>query len=361
MSKNQNIQLPTIEQENTALSGNLENIDIEKLKQSKTEQKRQGLFKRKKKDTENIYSPSGHPIDFYMQENRYAEKIVKEIKQTIKKIENSNLPVYWTNIYALTEVLKDIDKHFRRKEEILFPYLDSDHSFGLINYFLNLHKEIRKTIRNMGQAAKNKNLSNFKSLFVSLNLLLRDCILKEEQTLFPTALSQLSEDQWREIRSKGGTVGYAWLEVGSEKANIQDTDIKLDGFRLDSGFLKLDKIEHLINHIPLEITIINHEDILIYYNKDTEDRIFPRSINQIGKKYSTIYSSKDAKKVGKIISNFKRKKTAFEEFYFQKDNAFIYVKYQAIFGKSGEYQGLIEIVQDIKILKQLNDEKTKLE
>ncbi|MBN2652178.1 MAG: PAS domain-containing protein [Spirochaetales bacterium] len=361
-------QKPEIAIERTTLrteTEEIDKIDIEKLKQSKSAEKKMPFFARKKKakEKENTYSPSGHPVDFFMQENRYAEKILKEIKQTIKKIENSNLPVFWQNAQALTEVIKDIELHFKREEEILFPCLEANNMFGLSAHFINLHKEIKKTIRNMSQAAKNRNISNFKSLFVNLSLLLKDSITKEEQTLFPTALSQLTENEWSQIRAEAKKIGYAWLDASSDalKTHIQKTDIKIDGFRLDAGFLTLDKIEFLLNKIPVEITVINSDDQIVYYNHDNNSRIFPRSIGNIGEKYSHVYDSKDAKKISKIISNFKKQKSASEEFYFQKDEAYIYLRYLPIFGDAGDYQGLVEIVQNIADLKLITGEKTELE
>jgi len=68
--------------------------------------------------------PLGHPVDIFKRENKALNLIVAEFEEIYN---NKNLPLTDDLIMKLKEIfnsLMDVDKHYRRKENLLFPYLE---------------------------------------------------------------------------------------------------------------------------------------------------------------------------------------------------------------------------------------------
>lgn len=320
------------------------------------------LIKEQLEKKNGDFTPDGHPVDAFMQENRHAEIIIREMRKKLKKIEKYNLDVHWKDFLLLLNELKEIDIHFRRKEELLFPRLQENNSLTLLTEnFTTLHHEIKKSIRNMIMAVKTKNLKNLKSLFTATASMIHEGIVKEEQILFPSALSQLTNEAWRELRKLGKTVGYCWIERAKDQLALhmeQGNISKLDGFRLETGFMDLNTIDSVLNNLPIEITVINADDKIIYYNHQSS-RIFMRTPAFIGERYEDCHTGKNSRTVKKIIADFKRGKKDNIELYFNMENRKIFVQYKPLF--NGEnYNGFIEIATDITYFRSIEGEKIEI-
>lgn len=73
----------------------------------------------------------GHPIHTFKMENREIDKLIKfKIKVHLEQFEKED------NIENIAELLKDItllldiDKHYSRKENLIFPYLEKYGIYG---------------------------------------------------------------------------------------------------------------------------------------------------------------------------------------------------------------------------------------
>lgn len=308
--------------------------------------------------TQQDFTPDGHAIDAFMQENRHAEQLLREINRKLKKIERIGLDVHWNDMLLLLNELKEIKIHFKRKEDLLFPKLQEEKLNLLTENFTTLHNKINVNISNMIAATEAKNYKNLKQLFVQTDKMIVQGITKEEQVLFPSALSKLSDLHWKEIRTAGKEIGYCWISQSQDQLtqHLDQNSIKLDGFRLDSGFMTIAMIDSLFKALPLEITVVNQKDIIVYYN-NIQNRIFKRGSNFIGAKFEDCHSGKTEKTVKKIISNFKKEKCDNIELYFNMENKKIYVQYKPIYDNFDNYAGFIEIAMDITYYRSLEGEK----
>lgn len=313
-----------------------------------------------KKD-HDLFSVDGHAIDAFMQENRHAENLIKEIKRKFRKVERFNFEVHWKDLILLLNELKSIEIHFRRKEELLFPQLQNEKLGLLSENFTALHTAILKNIRNMIQAASTKNIKNFKTLFNQTCSMIHEGILKEERMLFPSALSQLNETQWKKIREQSKEIGYCWIEQIKDELvlRMEHEKNKLDGFRLETGFLPIGLIDKTFNALPCEITVVNADNKIVYYNcKDS--RIFKRKTSFIGERFEDCHTGKNEKTVKKIISAFKKEKSEMFELWFNIENHKIYVQYKPFYDDEERYIGFIEIAMNISYYRLLEGEKINI-
>ena len=71
--------------------------------------------------------PPGHPVDTFKQENKELLKVIRTLNKFYHKInapEELNLETYLIQLKAFFNNLMDVDKHYLRKEQLLFPYLE---------------------------------------------------------------------------------------------------------------------------------------------------------------------------------------------------------------------------------------------
>ena len=71
--------------------------------------------------------PAGHPVDTFIRENKELMQVTGQIRNLIKAVENNtdaDLSNYLPLLLEKFNLLLDVDKHYQRKEYLLFPYLE---------------------------------------------------------------------------------------------------------------------------------------------------------------------------------------------------------------------------------------------
>jgi hypothetical protein len=119
-------------------------------------------------------------------------------------------------------------------------------------------------------------------------------------------------------------------------------------------------IEHALDHLPVEISIVDADDAVRYYSHG-EKRIFKRTPAVIGKKVQNCHPSKSMHIVQKILDDFKSKKRDSAEFWINLRGRMIYIRYFAIRDSLNNYEGTLEVTQDITDLKEIKGEKRLLD
>ena len=130
--------------------------------------------------------------------------------------------------------------------------------------------------------------------------------------------------------------------------------------RFETGTLSKDEIEATLNTLPVDITFVDKEDTVRYFNK-SEKRIFVRTKAVIGRKVQQCHPRKSIHIVNKILGSFKNGKKDVAEFWIQKDNRLVHIRYFPVRNKDGKYLGTIEVTQDITNLKKIEGEKRLLD
>ncbi|HIE34377.1 MAG TPA: DUF438 domain-containing protein [Candidatus Altiarchaeales archaeon] len=124
--------------------------------------------------------------------------------------------------------------------------------------------------------------------------------------------------------------------------------------------LSKDTINAIMDTLPVEVSFIDKEDSVRYFNKNG-DRIFPRSRAIIGMKVQNCHPEKSLYKVNQILDDFKSGKRDRAEFWIDLNDRKIYIRYFAVRSKGGEYLGTLEVTQDITEIKKIEGEKRLLD
>ena len=119
-------------------------------------------------------------------------------------------------------------------------------------------------------------------------------------------------------------------------------------------------IESMPNSLPVEISFVDENDEVSYFNKNG-DRIFPRPRSVIGKKVQQCHPKKSLNKVIEIVEAFKNGKRDVANFWINLNDRLIYIRYFAVRDNNGKYLGTLEVSQDITELKKIEGEKRLLD
>ena len=115
-----------------------------------------------------------------------------------------------------------------------------------------------------------------------------------------------------------------------------------------TGKLNKEILDALLETLPVDITFVDKDDIVRYYNKS---EIFPRQPTVIGTRVQDCHSKKSQHRVNQILDDFKNNRRESVEQRISKDNRKIYIRYFAVRDKNGNYLGCFEVAQDTTKIK----------
>ena len=310
--------------------------------------------------------PVGHPVRVYTEENQL-------IRDLIENITNINIKENFGQFMMFFDKLCLIEKHYARKENQLFPYLET---YGWTSPSQNMwafHDQIRDEIKVIWANIKEQdfvNLSlNLQQLFKSIDHLMQ----VEEHRLLPNAMSMLSEDDWKEMRTGDEEIGWMfdkdpdpyppveYIHPGEDKVRKKKLPFSLDGrIRLNEGYLLEDQLNLMLQFMPVDLTYVDENDIVLFYNRG-DNRVFPRSAGIIGREVKFCHPPKSVDQVLMILREFKAGRRDEAEFWIEFKGKFIHIQYFAIRDEDGTYRGVIEMSQDVTHIRNLEGQQRLLD
>jgi DUF438 domain-containing protein len=301
--------------------------------------------------------PTGHPVHTLMLENRAAEAILCEAEAVDDYVKEKD------KLLSVLDRLAEIDKHFVKKENQLFPILEKKGVTGPSKVMWALHDDIRGLIKDVRRRVTEGKME--KVALEALIKMVSDMIYKEEHILFPMALETLSEEEWGTVAAGEEEVGYAWFRPEAKwrpAASLTKPSESGDEgtLNLDTGSLTLDQVNLILTHLPVDISFVNEKDEVAYYSASPE-RIFPRSPGVIGRKVQNCHPPKSIDMVEKILRAFKDGSKSTAAFWIQMRGRMLHIRYFAVRDAGGKYRGCLEVSQDITEIQKLTGNKRLLD
>jgi len=327
-------------------------------------------------EKEKTLAPPGHPIYTLMEEHKLVLKFAGDLKNTASEIKDAkdfdSVGKEMGQLNHIVEHLKDSESHYVREENVLFPYLEK-HEITQPPVIMwsehNQIREIKKNLYDVVEQRKSIGLHEFAKrladVVTSLGEMLQSHFYKENNILFPTALKVITEDEWIDVKKQFDELGYCCLtpefakESLLQKARISVSEAVAEGqIVFETGSISRDELETLLNTLPVDITFVDKEDTVRYFNQSKE-RVFPRTKAAIGRKVQLSHSKESLHKVEQILNDFKNNRRDVAEFWINSKGRLIYIRYFAV-RKNGEYLGTLEVTQDITDVKKIEGEKRLL-
>ncbi len=270
-------------------------------------------------------------------------------------------------VRALKELYK-LDKHYARKEQLIFPYLERQGITAPPKVMWGKDDEIRNLIK--ASLAKAESGEKDERLFAEMEYEIRGMIQKENEILKPMLVENLTEEDWKTVARESDQFGYAftgglegaspsdakaWLKEDEDRIP-RSTDNEID---LPSGYFKVGELEALLNTLPYDITYVNADGRVQYFSEG-KHRVFPRTRTIIGRLVEDCHPPKSLHRVLAVVEAFKSGEKDEEHFWIQKDGLFILIRYYAVRDAEGKYLGVAEVTEEISGLRKLEGSKTLL-
>lgn len=331
-----------------------------------------------KQKTETVPQNS---INILLEEHKILQQILEKLTTIADKIQHaedaSHASEEVSHLNAIVADLLDAEKHYLREENVLFPVLEK-HGIAEPPAIMwmehNQLREKKKQLCNIIDNYNNMNFQDFKKQLAktanSLSNVLLSHIFKEDNILFPTAQRVISEQEWRDIRKEFDEIGYCSFtppnvilipqvnETRREK--VEETPTRENVLQFKTGSLSKDEIEAILNSLPVDISFIDAEDAVKYFNK-AEKRIFVRTKAVIGRKVQMCHPQKSVHVVNKIIEAFRTGKKDVAEFWITLNDRLIHIRYFAVRDKNKKYLGTMEVTQDLTDIKKIEGQKRLLD
>jgi len=324
-----------------------------------------------RKDIAKEESPT-HPVYLFKQENREIEKLALRLEDL--KRGDYTIDLFKKELKGFLEILHDVDIHYTRKEQVLFPFLERHEFFGPSQVMWGKDDEIRGMLKEAlsrvdglqdGESVAGLIKANIELLVEEV----RGMIFKEEQILFPAALEKLTVDEWAEVFRSSEEVGYCYIEKPVEdkllseqlKKSYREEPLVTDSENivLPTGSLSLKELELIFNRLPVDITFVDKDDRVKYFS-DNPDRIFVRTKSVIGRKVQNCHPPQSVEIVEKILDSFKNGSRDNADFWINMEDRILFIRYFALRDREGNYLGTLEVTQDITDIRKLEGEKTLL-
>jgi len=315
--------------------------------------------------------PPGHPVDTFKRENRELEKIVKQLESKYEEIGQTNidnLPGLLLEIKGLFNALMDVDKHYVRKENLLFPYLEKYGITGPPKVMWGKHDETRDLLKGAIEVLGESSSMSVEEAGITLDMVLKpasqaipDMIMKEEEILLPMTLDKLTELEWYEIYRQTPEIGFCLYDPDVEwKPDIaeEDTGDHADNvlIRLPSGSFTKEELQAILNTLPIDMTFVNKDEKVKYFSQG-EERIFPRNRAILNRDVKMCHPPSSVDIVEKILDDFKSGKEDRAPFWIQMQGKFIHIEYFALRNEKGDFLGTLEVSQDLTDKRKLENEQ----
>jgi len=331
----------------------------------------------------------GHPVHTFRAENAAAARVLDALQEALDALKATPGAVQLEQARARLQELREYEKHYLRKENLLFPYLERHGFTGPSSVMWAIHDDVRagwKALAALLSAGPGDDGSTelaevpaafnarVDEVFGPLNMAIREMFYKEENILFPTALEKLSEAEWRAIRAQESEVGYCYVEpgegwppgaaaapeAGPPPAEARAVAVADDLLRLDTGALTAQEVNLLLTHLPVDVTYVDKDDTVRFFSQ-TRERIFPRSPAIIGRKVQKCHPPESVHRVQRILDDFRAGRRDEAEFWIQMQGKFVHIRYFAVRDEQGGYQGTLEVTQDVTRIRELEGERRLLD
>jgi DUF438 domain-containing protein len=320
-------------------------------------------------------APVGHPVHTFQQENLALLREIRSLEvlfeQLKKRGQNDPSPV-WIEIHSHFNALMDVEKHYLRKEYLLFPFLEKHEITGPPTVMWGKHDETRELLKAAQEGFAAAGDSEAEELQAVVEMVFKpaakaveDMISKEEEILFPMCLDKLEDVEWLEIAEQSIEYGYCLYDPQTEwrpeGLDHKETDlVSVQKIQLPSGSFSVSELELLLKNIPFDMTFVDKQDRVRYFTQGRE-RIFSRSRAILGRKVQQCHPPSSVDIVEKILDDFKAGREQHAAFWITMGGRFIHIEYFALQSRSGEYIGTLEVSQDLTEKRQLEGEQRLLQ
>ncbi len=321
--------------------------------------------------------PEGHPVEQFQKENAALSAAIQTARlrvASLASLADAVIPqAERLGVLAAFQPLADVEKHYRRKEHLVFSVLERHGNTGPSKVMWGKDDEVRELLKAAlaplrEETLTGADLKHLRQTYLEPALTaLEGMIYKEENILFPMAMGLFTAEEWAEIHRQSPEYGWCLVTPGTlyrppEARAIQDA-LQLPpakAVQFPSGTLSFEQFLGIFNSLPVDLTFVDAEDRVAFFSEGPE-RVFERSRAIVGRAVQNCHPPKSVHIVEKILADFKAGRQTVAEFWIQMQGKFVHIRYFAVRDDAGKYLGTLEVTQDLTRLRTLQGDRRLLE
>jgi DUF438 domain-containing protein len=361
--------------------------------------------------------PPGHPVDTFRRENEALEGQAQAMREALRALVpeggDDDVPVDSGLLLQCRRAfagLMDVEKHYQRKEHLLFPMLERHGITGPSTVMWGKDDEVRALLKELGTALGETDGASGEWRLVTETVAeaalqaMEEMVIKEERILLPMSLQNLTETEWGEVFAQSPQFGYCLVDpregytppaadadvpeaaaaeaarggvafaagdravplamagaspptpgpAGSEAAVTRGRVV------LPTGALSLEQLKAIFATLPVDITFVDADDRVRFFSEG-KDRIFARPKAILGRLVQHCHPPSSVDVVDRILADFRSGRQKVAEFWIDFKGRFAHIRYFALRDENGEYLGTLEVTQDLTRERSLQGERRLLQ
>ena len=305
-------------------------------------------------DPDNIpddFQKPGHPVHVMKEENLALEAALMRVRNLLEAYLEEPDEALRKGLNRQLDLLWEFDKHYNRKENSFFPIMEKYGNTAPPQVMWGVDDQIRNQFKTFRKAFEADETEQLMALFSEFEYEMQEMIVKEENILIPMVTDAFTEEDWIQIAAEMDQIGYCIVKPLAKwkpERKVKKPELPTGRIPLETGSLSQKELNLLLNHLPLEITFVDKDDIVQYYNNHAEERISQRNPLAIGRELMYCHPPRVHETVGQLVNDLREgKKDQHVIGFRQKDGRFIQTTHKALRDEAGEFIGILEYKQDL--------------
>ena len=363
--------------------------------------------------------PPGHPVDTFRRENEALRAQAASLRSSLATLAPEDAdgeapvdPAHHLVCRRLFSGLMDVEKHYQRKENLLFSFLERHGITGPSTVMWGKDDEARALLRELGNALAETGGTAGEWQLVARTVAepalaaVEEMIFKEERILLPMALQTLTTTEWGEIFTESPRFGYCLVDpregysppdASSDVPEAASAEAARSGVAftpfaagsraiplavagaprpareesvpeavrkgrvvLPTGVLSLEQLKAVFAILPVDVTFVDADDRVRFFSEG-KDRVFERPKAILGRLVQHCHPPGSVDVVERILSDFRSGRQEVAEFWIDFKGRFAHIRYFALRDEQGTYLGTLEVTQDLTRERALQGERRLLE
>lgn len=311
--------------------------------------------------------------DFLVAEHEMIERGMAVLKSCLENLDQATQnPVQM--VRAMDFLLEFGDKiHNTKEEELLFPLMAQKGipvEGGPLGVMLMEHQAERDLLgAMMMQAGGLNNASNsekeeYRQKGLEYLTIRAEHIWKENDVLYKMGQKVIGDEENTVLLNGFARIDHAAYGPDAHNKFQQMLKEVEEGAKVKTRLienLSYEQIHGIMEAMPFEVTFVDADDVVAYFNRLDREKLFPRTRSVIGRTVAKCHPEKSVDTVQIIVDGFKNKTRDKAEFWIDFRDDKILIRYFPVYGDDGSYMGVLEVTQAIGWIQAIEGQKRLLD
>lgn len=310
--------------------------------------------------------------EFLVAEHEMIERAMDVLKKELKNVTKGTHDDF--SLKRAIDFLSEFgDKiHNKKEEDFLFPLMIKRGipEDGPIRVMLMEHEAERDLLAQMSTeiAELSTASADFKNQFKTKGLdylkIRAEHIWKENDVLYKMGAQVLNDDDKSHLVKNFLKINAD--HYGENAADKFDQMLKEveQGQKEKTRLVKnltYEQLHAIMETLPFELTFVDADDVVAYFNRLDKEKVFVRTRSVIGRKVQKCHPAQSVHLVEQIVAGFKDGTMNSADFWIDFKNDKILIRYFPVRNENGDYMGVLEITQEVGWIQKLEGQKRLLD